>query len=368
MALQARRRFLAAGVLTLIGPGASAACPDIDASLGSAEQDVVAYFLADAQTALDQAVEGFGCAAGTARQRARYWQTQAVVWSFEGDGRAESGLAAAKREDPDWFFEDFGEDLRTQWQDAILPSGPAVSLVVKGKSPAERVWVDGTPVEDAVGPGLHLLQVGVEVPRVARVFPAVEGRITIAVPAASADVGISPEPTPLAVPAPVVVPGPVVAPAPEVVAAPEVVPEPVVAPQPADPAPDRLAARFAVPLGGVGRRTVDANGRVLTWKGDVIALAEQRADGLRAIRQLRGNTWRQVGAGAVAAGGGYATYLFGWEALVGRSGNPQVTSTALIVSGTATLLGVSSFLRLRRGRARLRDAVRAEASRALESR
>lgn len=307
---------------------AEAACPEIDATLRSAESDVVSYFLADAQKALDEAVVGMGCGAVNSRQLARYWQTQGMVWMFEDDPRVDGAFAASRRDDADYFLADFGEDARARWEAARLPVGDGAPLVLKGMGPSETVWVDGRLLDGSAPLGLHVVQVGDATPRFAAVVP-VEGVEPVMVVVPRLDSTGSPVPVPV---------GPVEAP---------------------------VLPTFASPLTATGRRVVDANGRAMNWRRDVKPLAMRHGVGADALVKMRANTLRQVGSGALTAGGLYGTYLFGWELLRGKSREPGTMTTGLMISGLTGLVGALGFMKQRSDRKELREQVRLGAEMAL---
>ncbi|MCB9679200.1 MAG: hypothetical protein H6737_29120 [Alphaproteobacteria bacterium] len=342
---------------------AVADCPDIDAQIRSAESDLLSYFLADAQKALGAAVEGMACGEPlSAEQVARYWQAQAMIWSFQEDERAASAFAASKARGADHFNDDYGSKYRAIWEAAAVPSGAANPLVVRGIGDDEKVWIDGVLAGDpAASAGLHLVQIGGASPRFARAveFPA-SGSLTLSVPAPTA-------PEPVVAPVPVVVePDPDPQPEPKPDPQPEPKPDPVgPAPEPVGPALAEAFARYDAPLQGLGRKVADAEGRAMSWRGEVIPLAKSQASGRAALRKMPGNTVGQIGMLGVAAAGAYSSYLFGWEVTTGRSQSPPAMTSALVASALVAVTGLSGRMWLAARRKKNKGAIRDAASSAL---
>jgi len=317
-------------LLLVFLPTASAECPEVDAKLAAAESDLVSYFLADAQRALGEVVEGLGCGEPvSAEHLARYWQAQAMIWDFQEDPRADSAFVASKRRGTDFFNADYGAKSRAKWEAVELVETPLNPVVVRGMASDDRVWVDGVEQSEPVAaPGLHLIQVGPELARFSRaVDMPLTGELVVSIPLAASP------------------------------------PEPVPVPLPAAPAPS-AADGFVPPYQGVGRLVADSEGRAMSWRKDIYPLARTQSSGREAIRKARLNTVAQVGSLTVAGAGAYATYLFGWELTTGRSADSDGITTALLLSSVVAISGASGRMRLARTRKKQRAAIRDAASQA----
>lgn len=138
---------------------ALAQCGDPAALLTSAENDIVSFFLADAERTLDEAVEAFGCSTlAEPVELARLFQARGMVRVLrDEDGAPE--LAASRALAPELWNADYGEQSRALWSEAQLDGQG--TLEVKGLPKGHGLAVDGQVVGDqrsfAVGP--HLLQV-----------------------------------------------------------------------------------------------------------------------------------------------------------------------------------------------------------------
>lgn len=139
------------------------ACPDRDALLRRAEEDVSAQFLADAQQTLGEVVEAFACGGPvTSEQHRRYWQAQGVAWSYVGDPRADQALRVSGRRESSWNAELYGAASPEKEAFDLGPmSGPTSEVVFRDLGVREVVFVDGEarlPPIELQGP--HILQVG----------------------------------------------------------------------------------------------------------------------------------------------------------------------------------------------------------------
>ncbi|MEZ4317333.1 MAG: hypothetical protein R3F61_07505 [Myxococcota bacterium] len=336
----------------MLGTVAHAECPEVDTALRSAESDLLSFFLADAQRALGTAVDGMACGDPvTPVQVSRYFQAQAMIWSFEEDPRADRAFAASKLGDPEYFNGDYGAEYRARWESAASPSGASADLVLRGRGDGEDVWLDGVVLKKLRAPvGMHLVQVGEGAPRYARAIEVSEdGALTLSLPAAPVTAPVAPAPVPEPAPDPVA-PGPVPEPAPDPVA-----PKPVAG----------TDLKFQAPLSGMGRSLADAKGQAMSWRADVVPLAKTQASGREALGKLPMNTVGQVGAVAVVGAGAYGTYLFGWERFRGRSQDPAVMTSAMVISGIVAVTGITYRSRLAQQRKKHRIAARDAASRAL---
>lgn len=215
-----RRVAPAALLAALLAGGAARAddCPDVGAALQQAESDVLAYYLQDAQTALDRVVEGLGCSGPVdPTVHRRYWQAQGMLWSFQGDARWEAAIRASRARGEGWN-EDYGEGPeRERWVAAAEePAGEPVTVELRNHTAEVRLWVDGVSTEPPLSlpPGLYLIQGGAAEDAIAfaRAFTAESGAV-LTVPSGGAPTRPEPvQPEPV-VPVPVepepVVPEPV---------------------------------------------------------------------------------------------------------------------------------------------------------------
>ena len=152
------------GVLFAAPTLAAEDCPPVAPLLMDAERDTIAFYLSDAQAALAEAGERFGCQAVTPRELARYWQAQAMIWYLQ-DRVVDSdrALIAGKRADPDFYNTDFGDDLQARWDQTDIPmlavDEKPVELKLRGDRRGDVLLVDTRENgARAVDPGLHLVQ------------------------------------------------------------------------------------------------------------------------------------------------------------------------------------------------------------------
>jgi len=167
---------------------AEPACPDPVAELGSAENDIVSFFLSDAETSLSETVDAFGCSRpATAEDVARLLLAKGMILRFQEDlAGAERAFASARAVSPETYNEDYGDEVKGAWASAASLDGKPARVAIRNLGAAERLWLDGTeasaPLE--VAPGLHLLQAGAEVPRFARLLDVTAAdELTVTLPA-----------------------------------------------------------------------------------------------------------------------------------------------------------------------------------------
>jgi len=164
------------------------ACPDPLAELGSAENDIVSFFLSDAETSLAEAVDAFGCSRlATAEDVARLLLAKGMILRFQEDlAGAERAFASARAVSPETYNEDYGDEVKAVWASSPSLDGKPALVAIRNLGAVERLWLDGTesaaPLK--VAPGLHLLQAGAEVPRFARLLDvAAADELTVTLPA-----------------------------------------------------------------------------------------------------------------------------------------------------------------------------------------
>jgi hypothetical protein len=295
--------------ISLLVAVAFADCPPIAASLRRAEEDVVAYFIADAETALQQAATGFGCSTTTREELVRFWLVQAMIWDLAGDERADRALAAARALDPEQFTTDLGQALQTRWTETPPAAlSPAIDLRIRGLRAGDRVLVDGQPASPpTTPPGLHVVQV-------ARGDEIVLGRVL------DAEVG--------------------------------------------DPITVRLTDNGASPTTSTAGPTLDytlptpltlenglrdANGVRRDFAYEVVPAALTRAAGRELHRERRTNAGYQVAASSLAVLGAYGTYLASWKYLHDDQGR-GVSGGAALGLGLAAVGGVTWEIGLQRRR------------------
>lgn len=255
---------------------ALADCPDVEANVRRAEEDVVAYFIADASKALQTAADGLACSRADTPVLVRYWLVRAMIWQLADDPRSTIALSAARALDPEQFTDDLGAELREQWA-ATDPAAlsPAIDVRIRGLRASDRVLVDNQPTSPpTTPPGLHLIQVvrGDDVVVGKVVEASVGDRITIAIDAnasitASSVGGAS-----------------------------------------------GLDYSFPTPF-VLDNGLRDANGERRSFVLDVLPASLARAAGREAFVTRRRNAGAQVAATSLALVGSYAAYLASWRFL-----------------------------------------------------
>lgn len=255
---------------------AFADCPDVNANVRRAEEDVVSYFIADAKTALQTAGRGLECSRADKPTLVRYWLASAMVWQLSDDPRAATALAAARALDPQQFTDDLGAALREQWAATDpAPLSPAIEMKIRGLRASDRVLVDNVPTSPpTTPPGLHLIQVlrGDEVIIGKVVEASIGDRITIAL-----DDNTSVTASPVG-------------------------------------GPSGLDYSFPTPFtldGGLR----DATGAQRNFVLDVLPASLMREPGRLAFTKRRRNAGAQVAATSLAIVGSYVAYLGTWRFL-----------------------------------------------------
>ncbi len=304
-------------IVTLIAAaaiGQEARCPDSLLAVRSAEQDVVSYFLRDAELGLTEAIAGMGCGAQASREQlAPFWLAQGVIWSFMDDERADYAYAAARAADPDYFMSDYGDAVRARWERSTAPAGGTGELLLRGLEGTDWVAIDGTEATEPykVSPGFHLLQVGTaEQARFARLLDMEpESEVTVVVPT---DGGSAPTMQLAGVVA---------------------------------------FADVAPPIRRKGRSYLDANDEKVSWRLEVQPIAAADPTGRTSLQLYRSNLAAGVGVSAVGVGALYSTYMFAWDATAGHNLDSgaawTLTATSAAATGGAAVL-VARILKKRR--------------------
>jgi len=329
------------GLLSTLLAHAQSPCPEPRPLLGSAENDALNYYLADAKAGLVKVVDAWGCGArATPADQGMYFRVRGLLAYLDADEALAKRAFAAAKDHGTSFASDYGTEVQALWDAAALPEGDATELAVKGREEGEWLAIDGVDADPVVPQGYHLLQVGTEATaRGARIIDATGGELTVAFTAA-------PRPA-----VPVVV-APPAAPAPS--ASPDLLPTDGVAAVDAVPAEsidtaptgeaDRPPAEETVtdaegtdetptadrepPSGGAmkgpfvrkkGPQYLDEGGSQVHWRSDLLPMAGQDAYGARARRQFLSNPVAQGVALTVTPAAAYGAYIFGWDATVGHN-------------------------------------------------
>lgn len=145
--------------LTLwLGRAAAAGCPDLDASIEVAVQDILAADPDGADRALAAAEQACGCAEVGPEQVARYLLVRGATAEFMQPGSGVRLLASARATDPAVWEPRFGEDLHAVWASATVDGAGTMALdVASGEG-----WVDGARVADwphEARAGWHVVQI-----------------------------------------------------------------------------------------------------------------------------------------------------------------------------------------------------------------
>ncbi|MEZ4321570.1 MAG: hypothetical protein R3F61_29120 [Myxococcota bacterium] len=284
--------------LLLLSLTARAECPPLEPKLDDAQRDTLSFFLSDAQASLASAETSFGCASVEPAVLARYWLIQAMIWHLqEQEGRADAALAAAKVADGNTFVSDLGDELRALWESAEVPVAETVRVRVRGMKKSDGLRVDTREMpEVVVVPGLHLVQV-------VRDGTVVFGRVAD-VPAAGMELVLAegPEPETPAVTGSIALPA------------------------------------VAGPLQMKGSRVLDGAGSKVSFNDAVLPLSIVSAGGVDSWAERRRNGRLQRVALGTTAVGGWVTYLFSWDLLVGENLPPGraagLAAGGLAVAGT----------------------------------
>ncbi len=301
---------------------ALAVCPeDIRAPLQSAESDIAMFYLADASDSLGVVMSGFGCTGpAKSEELARFWLATGAVYYLNGNERSNLAFAAARQVDPDTWVSDYGDDMHSLWEAATPPGGTG-SLTLRGLGDGESVWLNGASATAPfqVSAGLHLLQVGAATARTARLVQvAPDEEVVVALERAASTTRVV-EHFPFD----------------------DVVP----------------------PLRREGRRFQDGEGTPLSWQFQVQPLASSSAGGRAAIQLHRSNRLAQLGVGAAGLGAAYATYVFAWDAAIGRNLDSGISWT-LTGAGFAAVTGaIATEIHLGKRRTQLRRDIATAANR-----
>ena len=277
---------------------AEESCPAVEPALQTAEKDALSFFLADAQNALTEAADGFGCRVVEPALLARYWLAQAMVWHLqEREDEAQAALGAAKVAEGSVFTEDLGDELRGLWEAAPIPRAETVRVKIRGLARGDGVRIDTIDMpEPVVVPGFHLIQV-------VRDGEVVFGRVAEVPPSGLEMVMDVRAPTPA----------------------------------PKADVPMNLPA-VAGPLTVQGGSVRDAQGSPLDYHLDVVPLSMVASGGPPHWSTRRRNGRLQAVALGTAAVGTWTTYLFTWDLAVGQnlpSGQAAgLAGTGLAIAGT----------------------------------
>lgn len=276
---------------------AFADCPDPEPLIRNAEEDAVAYFLADAEAELALAADSFACMAPTPTLVARFFLAQAMIWSLQEDARSTEALHRAKQLAPDYFTESLGAEMRERWQALEVESlAPTISIEVRGRKKTDVLVIDGSEVTGdppATTPGLHLVQLQ-------RKDAVVYGRIVEA---------RSGEPLALNLAA--------------------------AGPKPAA-ATTGFQPHVAVPIALRGLKSAD--GTRVSMVRDVVTLASLSPEGRQFAQERRRNTvYQGIALGSLAAGS-FMAYHGVWDLAVGHH-RAEVEDNFLVVNGVAMAVG-----------------------------
>lgn len=301
-------------------------CPDPQVALGRAEDDIIAFYLNDAQGSLSDAVASLGCGEPvTPALAGRYWLAQAIIYHFQDDPLAKVAFQAARRTDAAIFLDAWGPDALAAYEAAGVPSGDPVVLSLRHRGSTDVVLLDGVEVagELTVVPGMHLLQVrGAQGMRFATAFTA-ESKVPLTI-----DVGEATE---------------------------------------AMVDPDGPTASRRPPI-VFGPPHLDPAGNVVQWS-TIRPLALRQPAGARASRRLGvGSIGLHAGAAALVAGGSYFSYLWIWDATEGKNTEPGVSGTLATVGGLVAASGLALEVSYLLGRKKHRRAMVDAANQTLEAR
>ena len=315
------------GFLLLVPNSSWAECADVEAAISSAEQDLVSFYLSDAQHSLEEAIEGIGCGSAPVApvQLSRYWQAQAMVWAFqdESDPRIDEAWAASKLGDPTHFNEDYGDKARQAWEAAKPEVEHFSELSLRGAEEGAKVWVDGQLIDGLQVPlGFHILQVGTESPSFARALHIQGESLTVALPAAEST-SEPPKETK-------VIEGP-----------------------PPPPKVEHPPLRF------VGNQVYDREDKRVRFR-EIRSVLRSYPEGKLLLNGRRNNLIAQGAALSVAAGTGYATYLFVWDLTDGHnlesSISTSLVSTSLLVGALALAVERNLMVQRKKDKRKLVEA------------
>lgn len=159
--------FVGAATLALAVPGIArgSTCADPLARVTSAEQDVIAYFLADASGFVNEAVAAFGCSSpASAPVVARLFLVHGMIRYLQDDAAgAERAFYSARKIDAEVWNADYGDAPRALWASSDMAAGKAPATVTfKGFGAEDWLTVNGEAASPPLRlpPGLHLVQVG----------------------------------------------------------------------------------------------------------------------------------------------------------------------------------------------------------------
>jgi hypothetical protein len=326
-------------LLPLLGLAhAQSPCPEPRPLLGSAENDALNYYLADAKAGLVQVVDAWACGPrATPAELGLYFRVRGLLAYLDADeALAKRAFATAKAHGAT-FSPDYGTEVQALWDAAALPEGAPTELALKGRGDAEWLAIDGVDGDPPVPQGYHLLQVGHgDRARAARVIDATGASLTVAF-------AVAPPPAPEADDAP----------EPEAPAVEPVGPPSVATPAPPVPMPSGTDEGQPEPTGQAatavrapflrerGPRYVDAAGTPVHWRDDLMPMAGRDTYGQRARRRFRSNPVAQGVALTLTPAAAYGAYVFGWDATTGHNLDPAVSWSA--TAGFAAL-GVSTVV------------------------
>ncbi len=151
--------------LTLYGsPAHAGGCEDPKKTMLDAENEIVSFFLADAEKSLDATVRALSCSSkATDDFAARLMRAKGMLLFLraDSDGAGER-FAAARTLDPDGWNPDFGVKAKELFDAATPVQGASSPLKLRNLGRNDWVAVDGMEVASPfkVEPGFHLIQVG----------------------------------------------------------------------------------------------------------------------------------------------------------------------------------------------------------------
>ena len=146
-------------ILLLCPQVAWAQCADPAELIASAENDIISFFLVDAEISLDEAVEAYACAPlAQPAELARLWQARGVIRLLQ-DEDATLELAASRALAPEVWNEDYGEKSHALWLTAKSDDQGTVRF--KGLPKGHWIAVDGRTFNPKrlLSTGPHLFQI-----------------------------------------------------------------------------------------------------------------------------------------------------------------------------------------------------------------
>jgi hypothetical protein len=135
------------------------ACPASGPALDHAADALLAGSPAEADLALAQAAQSFGCAPATLADLGRYWLVEGVRFALAGDAtRATRAFAASRRVDPSGWDPRFGASLKVTY-DAAGAEGPGYLTVDANHASARIDTLTPASWPAEIAGGVHLVQI-----------------------------------------------------------------------------------------------------------------------------------------------------------------------------------------------------------------